>query len=151
MSQPRSKAPKIPNQNKPNPVGGSNPTTKLTLEASSTHFSGPLPLPEHLKQYNDIVPNAAERIIAAAESETAHRHASVAKQFELANRSINTTRLGQVFAFLFGLGVLGIAVTMAVLGQSTEGVATVIGALSTLLATFIYSQKTSRRQRNQED
>ena len=31
------------------------------------HHSGPLPSPETLRQYNDIVPDGAERIMAMAE------------------------------------------------------------------------------------
>jgi uncharacterized membrane protein len=37
------------------------------------HFSGPLPPPAVLKQYDDVAPGAAERIIKKFESQTAHR------------------------------------------------------------------------------
>jgi uncharacterized membrane protein len=37
------------------------------------HFSGPLPPPEILAQYNEIVPGAAERILKMAEEQSAHR------------------------------------------------------------------------------
>ncbi|WP_175201656.1 DUF2335 domain-containing protein [Achromobacter insolitus] len=36
-------------------------------------YEGPIPPPALLEHYNEIVPGAAERIIAMAESETAHR------------------------------------------------------------------------------
>jgi uncharacterized membrane protein len=37
-------------------------------------FQGPLPPPSILRGYDDIIPGAAERIIAMAEREQAHRH-----------------------------------------------------------------------------
>jgi len=37
------------------------------------HFSGPLPHPQTLEQYDKIVPGAAERIIRKFESQTEHR------------------------------------------------------------------------------
>ena len=36
-------------------------------------FSGPLPPPDVLERYNQVVPDAANRIIAMAEQETGHR------------------------------------------------------------------------------
>ena len=38
-----------------------------------TRHSGPLPSPETLSQYNEIIPNGAERIMAMAEQQSAHR------------------------------------------------------------------------------
>lgn len=38
-----------------------------------THHSGPLPHPETLAQYEEIIPNGAERIMAMAEKQSAHR------------------------------------------------------------------------------
>jgi uncharacterized membrane protein len=37
-------------------------------------WHGPLPPPESLKQYDVIVPGAAERILLMAEKEMEHRH-----------------------------------------------------------------------------
>jgi uncharacterized membrane protein len=37
------------------------------------HFSGPLPPPAVLKQYDDVAPGSAERIIKKFENQTAHR------------------------------------------------------------------------------
>ncbi len=41
----------------------------------ATSFSGPLPPPQILQQYDEVVPGAAERIIANAESRQAHDQA----------------------------------------------------------------------------
>jgi uncharacterized membrane protein len=36
-------------------------------------FSGPIPPPTLLAEYNKVVPNAAERILAMAEKQSEHR------------------------------------------------------------------------------
>lgn len=40
----------------------------------ASFMSGPLPPPEIMRGYNEILPGAAERIVAVFESEVAHRH-----------------------------------------------------------------------------
>lgn len=48
----------------PNPPSNQDPTKRYVLErVESSAFSGPLPQPDILKEYNSIVPGAAERII----------------------------------------------------------------------------------------
>lgn len=39
----------------------------------STSFSGPLPPPEILRRFDEVVPGAAERIIKMAEEQSGHR------------------------------------------------------------------------------
>lgn len=47
-------------------------TLRLTKIAVSEQFSGPMPHPRHLREYESIVPGAAERIIAMAERNLEH-------------------------------------------------------------------------------
>ena len=42
-------------------------------EFISAQFSGPIPPPGLLRQYNEIIPDAAERILAMAEEEANHQ------------------------------------------------------------------------------
>ena len=39
----------------------------------SEAFSGPIPPPDLLEKYNNIIPNGADRILAMAEQQQAHR------------------------------------------------------------------------------
>jgi uncharacterized membrane protein len=43
------------------------------IQTSQTQFIGPIPPPEVLAKYNEALPNAAERIMAMAESQLGHR------------------------------------------------------------------------------
>jgi uncharacterized membrane protein len=44
-----------------------NERREAILRIAATRFSGPLPPPEALAKYNDILPGAADRIITMAE------------------------------------------------------------------------------------
>lgn len=45
---------------------------RLTKIAVSEQFSGPMPHPRHLREYEDILPGAAERILSMAEKNIDH-------------------------------------------------------------------------------
>jgi hypothetical protein len=47
----------------------------LSLLSMQAEFRGPLPPPELLRQYEDVHPGTAERIMVQFERETQHRHA----------------------------------------------------------------------------
>ena len=69
-------------QNQPAP-------TRTTAVAVSQSFSGPLPPPEVLEHYERIAPGTAERLLAMAESQSAHRQghdAAVLKLLDLGSR-----------------------------------------------------------------
>jgi uncharacterized membrane protein len=50
-----------------------NNRTMLVQQTSVQSFSGPLPPPEVLKRFDEIVPGAAERIIKMAEAQSEQR------------------------------------------------------------------------------
>lgn len=52
---------------------GNNESNKRMIIAARQQFSGPLPPPDMLLKYNDIVPDGAERIIVMAEKQQNHR------------------------------------------------------------------------------
>ena len=64
------KKPQAPNRPQP-PVTGA----AIQVQNVSQSFEGPLPPPSLLKQYNDAVDGAAERILTMAEQESLHRRA----------------------------------------------------------------------------
>jgi len=62
------------NRNLPRNLPSPQPQSKhVTVQTRAESFSGPLPPPVVLKQYDEIVPGAAERILSMAESQSQHR------------------------------------------------------------------------------
>ncbi len=56
------------------PTGTTQQKRTMVAQLDAQQFSGPLPHPQILAQYNQAVPNAADRIIKMAESQSNHRH-----------------------------------------------------------------------------
>lgn len=66
-------------------------------------WSGPLPPPVVLEQFNQVVENGAERIFAAWEGETEHRHKM--EEYDLRALTMEGV-IGKVFAFIFVISAL---------------------------------------------
>lgn len=83
-----------------------DPTNGSRVVRKASIYSGPLPAPETLAAYEQILPGAADRVIAMAERQSAHRQQLETMQVESASK---IWLRGQVFGFillgsLFGLG-----------------------------------------------
>ena len=77
------------------------------MPLSAERYSGPLPPPQALEQYNRAVPNGAERIMAMAEKELDHRHTLETK---VINGRIRAELLGTISALVLAVLVLGVSV-----------------------------------------
>ena len=109
------------------------PTGHVKTEATvqQTTFSGPIPHPELLRGYNEIVPGAAERILAMAERDAAHQRVMEAAALQAARSEV---RLGQWLGFCIGMAVLSTCIAALFLGSpwvaSILGSTTVVGLVS---------------------
>jgi uncharacterized membrane protein len=121
-------------------------TTQMVASMQMT-FQGPLPPAIELEKYNQIVPGAAERIIAMAEKQTAHRmelekHA-VAEQLRQSAR-------GQLFALIIGVtGIIG-AVIVGLIGNAWVAGTIATAALGTLAVSFISGKRQEQQTRQQK-
>ena len=116
----------------------------LSAEIQATSYSGPLPLPAHLEQYNRIVPNAAERIIAMAESQSAHRQKL--EGWAVRTNSI-TAILGQLFGLYISLQAFKFAADALGKGYSGKAIAVVLVTISTLAGVFVYGKYATAKER----
>lgn len=107
-------------------------------------FSGPLPPPEILQGYDDVLPGAAERIIAMAERQAAHRQ-DLERRVIRAN--ITTARLGIAAGLIITLAVVWFAYQLLMAGHTVAGFAAIIVALGSLVGVFIVGQRSQRNER----
>lgn len=96
--------------------------------------SGPIPSSEEMERYNLIIPDGANRIVAMAEKEQAHR---IEMDKTMAPHDIKQNRQGQIFSFFFLptsflLGVWLTKTGFAIIG----GMLIFFSALSVLSATI---------------
>jgi len=97
-------------------------------------FSGPLPHPRHLQAYNEILPGAADRIIAMAEKEQAHRHSWEDKSLKF---DFSYSVLGIALGFLVALALLLLAYMSSQAGHQTVALAFLAASSVGMAASFI--------------
>ena len=103
-----------------------------------TAFSGPLPHPEILQQYEAIHPGAAKQIFDDFLQESAHRR-------RLESRVVNAETFGDITGAISSalIGLLGVGGGLWLLheGRSLAGLSSVIATLGSLLSVYIYQQR----------
>lgn len=114
----------------------------MVTVTASREFSGPIPPPELLHKYDEVVPGAANRILEMAEREAAHRQqvelavaqANITTQAEVVAinkqkvaNSFASDRLGQWLGGVISFTALCGAIYLATAGHATT--AAVVGAL----------------------
>lgn len=113
----------------------------------SRQFTGPIPPPDILRSYEEIVPGSAKIIFSVFQKQAEHRMAI--EKGKLANE-----RLGLKFAFWIAITGLLVAAFLGYVGA--EWAASILGALD--LATLVYAfikgskmkqQKLSERANNE--
>ncbi|MCE2395310.1 DUF2335 domain-containing protein [Candidatus Poribacteria bacterium] len=100
----------------------------------SEKFAGPIPPPPVMKQYEDILPGSADRILKMAENQSEHRQWIEKKKLSFSNREVH---LGQVLGF--AIGVIAIitggytALNGAPISGGFIGTAGVVGLVSVFI------------------
>ena len=105
---------------------------------SAEFFAGPLPHPDILRKFNEVVPGSAERIIHMAEEQSAHR-----KELEkmVIVSDISRSKWGQILGFILAVLGLAVACIVAVYGSAIAGGIIGIGTLASLVSVFMYGNK----------
>jgi uncharacterized membrane protein len=111
-------------------------------------FSGPLPPPEVLAKYSDIIPNGAERIMAMAERQSTHRETLETKVID---SNIKNQARGTLFAFILCLVTMLGGLGLIALGKDIGGLGTIITALVSLAGLFIYGRIEQRKERIEKE
>lgn len=120
------------------------PENKPHIIGKSIEFSGPLPPPIYLEQYDRILPGAAERILAMAEQQSAHRRAL---EVEVVKSGIVNSRRGLLCGFIIGLvGFLVVTYCASIGAQILAGVVG-LADLASLVGVFVYGSQQNKRER----
>lgn len=111
------------------------PTNQGQAQITAHHYSGPIPPSGELREYDQVLPGAAERILKMAEIDQQHTH-------EMEKIGLRMTfiekRIGQIFALMVSLGAFTAAVVMtyfhAEKAAMVLGGSTILGLVSTFIA-----------------
>lgn len=105
----------------------------FAVTMSKTHI-GPLPDPETLAEYSEIIPNGAERIMQMAEKQLNHR---MNIENKVISGQLTQSNIGQFLAFFIGLTALGCSTYAIVNGFEWSGSALGLAGLTGLVTAFI--------------
>jgi len=114
----------------------------------SVSFSGPLPPPNHLEQYERILPGAAERLLKMAEDQSLHRRNLETK---VIHSGVSDSKKGLWFGLIMGLSGFGLVGYCASLGlQLLAGIIAALD-LGSLVGVFVYGSKQKRAERVEKE
>lgn len=87
---------------------------RVTTAVYSEFFSGPIAHPRHLREYEDICPGAADRIVSMAEENMQHRKA-------VENKIIDAEIADRKLGMVLGAGCLALLLILAVVSAWLTG------------------------------
>lgn len=100
---------------------------------SYKHHSGPLPDPETLARYNELIPNGAERIMAQAEEQATHR---MYLEKIAIPAQVGQSAKGQNYGFILSAMIIVASVFLAYTGHETT--ACVLGGTTIVSLAIIF-------------
>jgi uncharacterized membrane protein len=116
----------------------------MTSITAVQQFSGPLPPPELLGKYNDVIQIGAERIMVMAEKQQDHR---ITLEKFVIERDAKRADLGLILGFILAFLVAGGGILVVVNGKDIAGLAMIFIPLATLVGTFINTQRVRKQER----
>ncbi|MBI5885617.1 MAG: DUF2335 domain-containing protein [Deltaproteobacteria bacterium] len=123
-----------------------NPS-KTVAHHIEQRFSGPLPPPKILEQYERVLLGSAERILKMAEKEQGHRH-SIQKQE--VDGVFGLQRWGQLFGFLIAMVAFIVGGILVYLGHDWVGGILMGGTVVSLVTVFVIGTRRKPEKENDE-
>ncbi len=120
---------------------------QFSMIMTKTSFSGPIPPPELLKGYEEVLNGSAERILRMAENQSKHRQ-EIEKL--VITSQMKQTERGQYFGL--GIGIFGLILgfVLTILGHSTVAgilfTTTIIGLVSVFVIGKLYSDRKKAKE-----
>jgi len=153
----------IKNQQEPDDIGSDEKELDISNEskreivqlisqlAFSREHRGPLPAPEDFKEYENILPGAADRILKMAEEVTYAKTGELSKRTDIESRN---SLIGLMAAIILALLFLGMSFFMVLKGYPIAGIIGFISELGALVYTFVYGSKArynEKRSKSKKD
>ena len=127
----------------PNPQNQKRPSHQQLQMTQSFSFSGPLPPPQLLKQYNDVVPNGAERLMAMAERQQNHRQELERTVIE---GNVESESRGQWMGLFISIAVIGAGTYLAAIGRQITGGILVGVDVVALASVFVVGKQKQQKE-----
>ena len=114
----------------------------LMRVSKSMSYKGPVPHPDIVKGYNEVIPNGGERILAMSEKQSNHR--IDLEKFAITEQ-LKQSRNGQLLGFIIAVICLIFSFILSLTGHETVaaliGGSTIVG----LVTTFVLGKRTQEK------
>lgn len=110
-------------------------------------WTGPLPPPGALREYEQLLPGAGERIVALAERQVAHRH--MLERWTV-NSSVRIEQRGQWIAATIGVLAIACGTYLMATDHDGWGFATIVTAIAGLLGAAVFGRRFQTRQLDEQ-
>lgn len=100
-------------------------------------YSGPIPHPQLLKEFNDVIPNGADRIMTMAEKQSEHR---ISLEEKLVNANNRDSLLGVVFGGVIALLIVLGTIFLIYTNKDIQGFSLLIGSSVAYISVFLKSK-----------
>ena len=129
-----------------NEMENSEQMQKMIARVIAKEFSGPIPPPNIISGYEDVLPGAADRIIKMAEVQSSHRQQMESMKIKA---EIRDSFLGVIFAFMLGIGCLIACVITVIMVPATAGAVSgsILGVtgIGSIVTAFLKNTRRSDR------
>jgi uncharacterized membrane protein len=131
-----------------NPVKTTVQSRRTTIQAQAVSFQGPIPPPELLREYNEIVPNGADRIVKMAEAQSSHR---IDLESIVIKGDDRRADRGLYTGFTIGIVMLVLSFIMVMYGHGVEGTIFGTADLAGLIGIFVYGRNVKLKELQRRD
>jgi uncharacterized membrane protein len=148
--------PEVVNSPPPQPADSKQGQDLRVLAAKFEYesFSGPLPHPEMLAQYEQVSPGISKLICECMKGEADHRHhmekGLLQIEADSSKRESSLFSRGQLFAFLIVVVALSLSTVLLLYGKKTEGWILAGGGLLPLALIFLRLPNKAEPEQGQE-
>ena len=121
---------------------------EMIAQVNISSFSGPLPSPEILKEYDSVKSGFAERIFTLAENQSRHR-----QEIEKTVIEGDTKRAdrGQILGFILALTLIFSGVFLIRDDHDWAGTTIIGTGAASLVGTFVYGSKQRSNERSEKE
>jgi uncharacterized membrane protein len=124
------------------------PNQIVRHEQASFAYAGPIPHPNDLARYEQILPGAAERIMAMAEKQADHRRAL---EMQVVSSGVRKSERGLIFGLIIGITAIVVGGACAVLGKEIAASFIGGGGLIGLVSVFVIGSQQQKNERLQKE
>ncbi|MDE2734276.1 MAG: DUF2335 domain-containing protein [Gemmatimonadota bacterium] len=119
------------------------PSSRIVAQQTTIAHIGPLPTPEDLDRYNQVLPGLAGRIVTMAEKEQAHR---IDSEQKVLRALIISHHRGQLLATVLGLAAFTVAGAFGYWGEAAVGAGLAGGVILSIAGVLYVKQRYSKDQ-----